>query len=38
MLTDKTRPTDMEMDTTDSPNYTLEEGLMTPDQYNGTLE
>ena len=38
MLTDKTRPTDMAMDTTDYPNYPLEEGLMTPDQYNGTRE
>ena len=38
MLTDKTRPSDMAMDATDYPNYPLEEGLMTPDQYNGTLE
>lgn len=37
-MADKPRPLDLNVDPIDYSNYPGEEGLMTPDQYNGTLE
>ena len=38
LLADKPRSMDLPMDPIDYSNYPGEDGLMTPDQYNGTLE